>query len=822
MFTHRATRCVACLVVAAVWSLVAGSPARAWVWPVDGAVLRGYAVDGDKYAAGQHRGIDIAVGEGASIRAPAAGEVSFAGQVPTYGLTVTIVTGDGYKASLTHLGTLRVRKGAIVAEGDPIADPGPSGDAEHAVPYVHLGIRVGEDAYVDPLGLLPPRSAPNPPPAPAAPPAPAPSPAPAPAPPPAGEQAEPTSDAPAPTPAAPEPSLPASDAPAAAAEPAPVVTTPVVVAESMSAMVPTSPAVRVDARAHVASVPPSVPAEAGAADVQAAARPDAAARREAVDARDPSANASASRSYVRARARTADLIVVDRPAAHVTRVPDLTRRHPGGFAEPGDAAAGISIRRRALDMLPAWVGALLVIILGGSILARRRGVREPLPIIGAHAVLRERHRSTGVAVRTAPHRARGGLRRPCRHPRSAPPASRRGHLLHDGNRRACVEGGHASRRSSGLAPQEYARSIHRAHGKRCHGGSRPPITSLSARPTRGHYAFIARFPSAHLREGYIVEDEYAGLYASAAMRSDGSGSSTGQCPRAAPSPSAIRENVTSSSGFRAIRIDGPALFRTTSIRTSSSRRLIATDRRRESLHRLDSCRTSSTAAQASSTGACDPCRGIRIAPTSASTSGPMRSSAISPLRSSAPRTVERRTLRDWWQAVGRRHRDFGEGHHPVPLRVLARELLSGAPRRRHEIFALGYLTTRHPQVPDVARESQYDPYSDLVRLLAGADPVRYFLTTRAVAFRSGRHGVVSNSPRRNERELAQRSGQSRLSVPPAMIDRFLGGELPAVARGFDSPVAALVEGLADDVARRFDNVRSHGRARADLGGRPRS
>ena len=54
-----------------------------------------------------------------AIRAPASGEVSFAGQVPTHGLTVTIVTGDGYKASLTHLGTLRIRKGATRRRGRP-------------------------------------------------------------------------------------------------------------------------------------------------------------------------------------------------------------------------------------------------------------------------------------------------------------------------------------------------------------------------------------------------------------------------------------------------------------------------------------------------------------------------------------------------------------------------------------------------------------------------------------------------------------------------------------------------------------------------------
>jgi methionyl-tRNA synthetase len=36
-----------------------------------------------------------------------------------------------------------------------------------------------------------------------------------------------------------------------------------------------------------------------------------------------------------------------------------------------------------------------------------------------------------------------------------------------------------------------------------------------------------------------------------------------------------------------------------------------------------------------------------------------------------------------------------------------------------------------------------------------------------------------------------------------MVDRFLGGELPARPRD-DSPVAGLVSGLADDVAARFD------------------
>ena len=60
--------------------------AGAWTWPVDGPVLRPFTFDAaHPYAGGQHRGVDIGAATGTPVVAPAAGEVTFAGTVPTSG-----------------------------------------------------------------------------------------------------------------------------------------------------------------------------------------------------------------------------------------------------------------------------------------------------------------------------------------------------------------------------------------------------------------------------------------------------------------------------------------------------------------------------------------------------------------------------------------------------------------------------------------------------------------------------------------------------------------------------------------------------------------
>ena len=145
-------------VLALLAVLVVTPQASAWSWPLRGEVLRPYSLGPDPYAAGQHRGVDVAGSAGEAVRAPAAGVVSFVGVVPSSGRTVTIQT-DGYAVSLTHLGETTVAKGATVAEGDAVGVAGQSGEVEWPTPYVHLGIRVSSaaDGYIDPATLLPPR-----------------------------------------------------------------------------------------------------------------------------------------------------------------------------------------------------------------------------------------------------------------------------------------------------------------------------------------------------------------------------------------------------------------------------------------------------------------------------------------------------------------------------------------------------------------------------------------------------------------------------------------------------------------------------------------
>ena len=159
------------LLLAVFFVLVVAPSAGAWTWPASGPVLQPYDFDpAHPYAAGQHRGIDIAGDAAATVLAPATGTVTFAGTVPSSGKSITIATSAGDAVTLTHLGSLLVAAGAAVTEGDGVGTIGPSGDPEVAQPYVHLGVRIAAEAqgYLDPLSVLPGRAAAPTSPAPAA------------------------------------------------------------------------------------------------------------------------------------------------------------------------------------------------------------------------------------------------------------------------------------------------------------------------------------------------------------------------------------------------------------------------------------------------------------------------------------------------------------------------------------------------------------------------------------------------------------------------------------------------------------------------------
>ncbi len=152
-------------VIAALLALLAlPAPATAagdWTWPVTGDVLTPFRNGSDPYAAGQHRGIDIAAREGTDVVAAVAGTVRHAGVAGDSGLTVSVRAG-GHDVSYLHLATVAVKEGQAVTAGARLGAVGTSGRRSVAAPHLHFGVRrAGErHAYLDPLDFLAPRPSP--------------------------------------------------------------------------------------------------------------------------------------------------------------------------------------------------------------------------------------------------------------------------------------------------------------------------------------------------------------------------------------------------------------------------------------------------------------------------------------------------------------------------------------------------------------------------------------------------------------------------------------------------------------------------------------
>ena len=114
----------------------------------------------DPYAAGQHRGIDIAAATGTPVVAAAGGRGPLRRHGRLVGLTVSIRTADGlFDTSYLHLSSTAVRKGERVVGGRARSGRwGRPACGPRQRPHLHFGVRdAGTDhGYHDPLAFLPP------------------------------------------------------------------------------------------------------------------------------------------------------------------------------------------------------------------------------------------------------------------------------------------------------------------------------------------------------------------------------------------------------------------------------------------------------------------------------------------------------------------------------------------------------------------------------------------------------------------------------------------------------------------------------------------
>ena len=124
------------------------------VWPCEGEVISDYGVEQHpKFGTIiKNNGIDIMATAGASVRAVAAGTVSFAGPLSGFGNCVIVDHGGGYYTLYGRLESVSVGAGFEVKEGDGVGTVGETSAPEG--PVMHFEIRQGRKALDPGLWLL--------------------------------------------------------------------------------------------------------------------------------------------------------------------------------------------------------------------------------------------------------------------------------------------------------------------------------------------------------------------------------------------------------------------------------------------------------------------------------------------------------------------------------------------------------------------------------------------------------------------------------------------------------------------------------------------
>ncbi len=124
-----------------------------WSWPAAGQLISRFS----SKEPGK-KGIDIAGHQGAVVKAAAAGRVVYSGSgIPRYGNLLIIKHNEKYLSAYAHNRRLLVQEGAVVKQGQQIAEMGRSGTGIRRV-MLHFEIRA-DGVPVDPLRYLPRKDA---------------------------------------------------------------------------------------------------------------------------------------------------------------------------------------------------------------------------------------------------------------------------------------------------------------------------------------------------------------------------------------------------------------------------------------------------------------------------------------------------------------------------------------------------------------------------------------------------------------------------------------------------------------------------------------
>ncbi|MGN8844426.1 murein hydrolase activator EnvC family protein [Niallia sp. Sow4_A1] len=122
-----------------------------FIWPTIGGVITSY--QGPRWGS-YHKGIDIAAPSDYSIIASKGGTVYYTGWYYSAGLTVKIKHDNGYTTEYSHLDSIGVEVGQIVAQGQKVGIMGNTGESTGT----HLDFKVYQNGnLLNPIDVLPKR-----------------------------------------------------------------------------------------------------------------------------------------------------------------------------------------------------------------------------------------------------------------------------------------------------------------------------------------------------------------------------------------------------------------------------------------------------------------------------------------------------------------------------------------------------------------------------------------------------------------------------------------------------------------------------------------